>query len=238
MEVDAIRGNYDQMEDRMTHAIGEVGKLIGSQCHALSSQCRAIDTLVGKMDNVVFSIQENDSRDHRNSYVTNQAGAPTCFKCNLQGHMSWQCRSQQPGFYSSDGTTRPVCRNCKRDGHRTENCFQLRQQNSSQDQRIVCHFCGKIGHRQKECRKRLAQQQNGNISWQPNTARVMAVGNNDTRNNSRLKEWGPKRQAQKGKGDTTAYQWTDDGRPVCFNCGVAGHRHRDCKRTHKKARLN
>ena len=53
---------------------------------------------------------------------------PKCFKCKLYGHYSKDCRSQQPGSYVSDGTTRPFCTHCQKDGHHEGNCWIKKRQ--------------------------------------------------------------------------------------------------------------
>ena len=57
-----------------------------------------------------------------------KAVGPKCFKCKLYGHYSKDCRSQQPGRYVSDGTTRPFCTHCQKDGHHEGNCWIKKRQ--------------------------------------------------------------------------------------------------------------
>ena len=158
MEVDTLHGDHTcQAEQVVSQVVGDVNHMINQHQEAMTQQWDMVNTLTSQLGNTVSDLRNQTSTpprqnfqkgtgssfartgpSHPNTQYYNgpssdpmnspRAVGPKCFKCKLQGHFSKDCRSQQPGRYTSDGRTRPFCTHCKRDGHDIGSCWFKQKQ--------------------------------------------------------------------------------------------------------------
>jgi len=77
-----------------------------------------------------------------------------CFKCQKEGHKSWECpqaNGEQTKRYGGNKSGGGGCFKCGKDGHKSFECPESKTSGSREQSSGGCFNCGKNGHRSFEC---------------------------------------------------------------------------------------
>ena len=125
----------------------------------------------------------------------------------------------------SADTTKIICHNCKKQGHYSSDCPQLKNKNAE----VVCNHCNRKGHMVKDCWKKFPEKAPSNA----NRGRSQTRNEDNQRGRSQSKSGQHSNEKRKGgkglnldrfKKELTA-RW-DAGQ--CVLCGSEDHRYMQC----------